>query len=156
MGPIHQAITDEQLEHLLDFIGYGRLGADVWFLGMEEAGGGEANIRTRLKFGQVEDCAEAHKLLGITKHHWGKQIIQRTWRGMCYIILRLENQEPHAENIRNYQAEKLGRFSGNTLLCELMPIPKPGIGKLGWSSKGVVGRKVAETWKFMPKSRNTA
>jgi len=99
---------------------------------MEEAGGGEENLRARLKFRQVEDCAEAHQILGITKHHWGKKIIQRTWRGMCYIMLRLEGKPADAENIRNYQADYLGRFQGNTLLCELMPIPKPSINDWGY------------------------
>lgn len=125
-------LTDVELAHLLDFIGYGSLTADVWFLGMEEAGGGEANIRTRLQFQVVEDNAKAHKLLGVTKLHWGKRVIQRTWRGMCYIMLRLENLEPSRENIRNYQAEQLGRTHGNTLLTELMPIPKPKVNHWGY------------------------
>ena len=126
------ALTDTELEQLLNFVGYGKLNADVWFLGMEEAGGGESNIRSRLKFRQVEDCAEAHKILGIIKHHSGKKIIQRTWRGMCYIMLRLEGKPVDAENIRNYQADYLGRFQGNSLLCELMPIPKPSINDWGY------------------------
>ena len=120
-------ITDEELEHLLNFVGFGNLNADVWFLGMEEAGAGEENIRARLKFKQVEDCAEAHKILGITKHHSGKKSIQPTWRGMCYIMLRLENKNTDRESIRNYQADCLGRFQGNSLLLELMSIPKPSI-----------------------------
>ncbi|MBC8504000.1 MAG: hypothetical protein ISR58_21585 [Anaerolineales bacterium] len=122
-----KAITDQELEHLLNFVGYGELDAEVWFLGMEEAGGGENNIRSRLKFRTIEDCAEAHKILGITKHHSGKKIIQRTWRGMCYIMLRLEGMGVDTESIRNYQADSLGRFQGKSLLCELLPIPKPSI-----------------------------
>ncbi len=129
---MENSLTDKQLERLLEFIGYGVLNAEYWFLGMEEGGGGEDNVRARLKFKQLEDCAEAHKILGITKHHFGKRIIQQTWRGMCYIMLRLINEEPNAENIRNYQAEKLGRFNGNTLLYELMPLPKPSISKWGY------------------------
>lgn len=125
-------LTDQQLDRLLDFIGYGRLDADVWFLGMEEAGGGEANIHTRASFQKVEDCAHAHKRLGITKFHWGKRVIQPTWRGMCYIMLRLEDVEPTKSNIRQYQAEKLGRYEGNTLLTELMPIPKPKVSQWGY------------------------
>ena len=127
-----QALTDAELAHLLSFVGYGSLKADVWFLGMEEAGGGEGNIRTRLQFQIVEDNAEAHKLLGVTKLHWGKRVIQRTWRGMCYIMLRLDNREPSRENIRDYQAEQLGRTQGNTLLTELMPIPKPKVSLWGY------------------------
>ena len=126
------ALQNEELEHLLDFVGYGRLDAPVWFLGMEEAGGGEQNIRTRLKFRTVEDCAEAHRTLGIIHRHWGKRVIQRTWRGMCYIMLRLENKPVDTESIREYQAESLGRNGGQTLLVELMPIPKHNIGAWGY------------------------
>jgi len=75
--------------------------------GYEEAGGGQANISTQLKFQPVMDNAEAHKMLGVTHLHWGKHKIQRTWRGICYIMLRLEGQEPTRENIRRYQAEIL-------------------------------------------------
>lgn len=66
-------LTNTELEHLLSFIGCGRLDADIWFLGMEEAGGGEANIRTRLQFEPVMDSAEAHKMLGVTHLHRGKK-----------------------------------------------------------------------------------
>jgi hypothetical protein len=127
-----KSLTDNELNHLLEFVGYGSLNARIWFIGMEEAGGGEDNLRSRLAFRQVEDCAEAHKILGITKHHFGKKVIQRTWRGMCYVMLRLEGKESDRESIRNYQADYLGRFHGSSLLCELMPIPKPNIGDWGY------------------------
>ena len=130
------ALTDTELDYLLNFVGYGRLDANVWFIGMEEAGGGEDNIRKRLLFQQVEDCAEAHKILGITKHHWGKRIIQPTWWGMCYVMLRLEGKAADRESIRKTQADSLGRFNGSTLLCELMPIPKPSIG--GWGYEDLI------------------
>ena len=129
---MNTALIDSELEHLLNFVGYGTLSANVWFLGMEEAGGGEENICSRLNFRQVEDCADAHRILGITKHHLGKRVIQRTWWGMCYIMLRLEGKEPDTESIRNYQADYLGRFQGSSLLCELMPIPKPSISQWGY------------------------
>ena len=58
---------------MLNFVGYGRFDAKVWFIGMEEAGGGEDNIRKRLLFRQVEDCAEAHKILGITQTSLGQE-----------------------------------------------------------------------------------
>lgn len=63
--PMTSPLADVELDHLLNFIGYGTLDADVWFLGMEGAGGGEDNLRTRLKFRPVEDNAEAHKMLGV-------------------------------------------------------------------------------------------
>ncbi len=125
-------LLNNELEHLLNFVGYGRLDAPVWFLGREEAGGGEDNLRARLKFRAVEDCAEAHRILGITKHHWDRRVIQRTWRGMCYIMLKLDNKATDTESIRTYQAESLGRFGGQTLLVELMPVPKSSIGAWGY------------------------
>lgn len=80
--------------------GHGRLDADMWFLGMEKAGGGEVYIGVRLKFRPVEDNAEVHKMLGVTHLHWGRRKIQRTWSGMCNIMLWLEGKEPVKEHIR--------------------------------------------------------
>jgi hypothetical protein len=125
-------LANDQLNYLLDFVGYGSLDADIWFLGMEEGGGGKDNIRTRLMFRQVEDCAEAHRMLGIVHHHWGKKRIQPTWRGMCCIMLELEGKPVSTEHIRNYQADWLGRSHGRTLLVELMPIPKPSLMAWGY------------------------
>jgi hypothetical protein len=49
-------------------------------------------------------------------------------------MLKLNDQPVDPESIRRYQAESLGRFGGQTLLAELMPIPKPGIGAWGYES----------------------
>ncbi|MCG6156742.1 hypothetical protein [Rubinisphaera margarita] len=122
-------ITEAHLNHLLNFIGYGSLSASIWFLGMEEGGGGEANLRVRLQFEPVEDLERAHRLLGVTKFHAGRPVIQRTWRAMSYLMLRLQNRPADREAIRAYQAQELGRFEGDSLLVELMPIPKPRIGR---------------------------
>jgi hypothetical protein len=104
-----KSLTNSVLQHLINIIGCGRLDADILFMGMEEAGGGEANIRTRLKFRPVMDNAGAYKMLGVTHLHWGRRKIKRTWWGMWCIMLRLEGEEPTKENISRYQAEKLGR-----------------------------------------------
>jgi len=125
-------LTDKELTHLLEFVGYGSLNASFWFLGMEEGGGGESNLRTRLQFDTIEDCAKAHRLLGVTKYHSGRRNIQPTWRAMCYIILAMSGQEPTQKAIRNYQAESLGHSDGETLLVELMPIPKKAINDWGY------------------------
>ena len=69
-------------------------GRAFWFLGMEEAGDGNANVCTRLKFRPVEDDAWAHKMLGVTHLRWGRRKIQHNWRRMCYIMVRLEGEEP--------------------------------------------------------------
>jgi len=129
-------LSDDELACLLKFIGYGSLSAPVWFLGMEEGGGGEDNLRQRLAFEAVEDCKKAHANLGITRFHGDRPRIQRTWRSMCYIMLSLGGQEPTTAAIRDYQATKLGRSNGETLLAELMPIPKPRVST--WEYQSVI------------------
>jgi hypothetical protein len=118
----------------MGFVGYGKPSSPVWFLGMEEAGGGEDNLRRRLGFGVFEDLKEGHRKLGIFKHHERGREIQRTWRGMCVVMLRLAGQEVTPSQIRSYQAEQLGRESGATFLAELMPLPKPSVGDWGYES----------------------
>lgn len=115
-------------DHLFNFIGYGNLKGLVWFLGMEEGGGSLESLKKRRHFKEVEDCASAHKKLEITEFHFEKRKIQRTWRGMCILMLRLEGHlEFNTDMIRAYQAERLGRTGDSTFLLELMPIPKPSI-----------------------------
>jgi hypothetical protein len=121
-------MSDEGKARLLNFLGYGRLDAPVWFLGMEEGGGGEERLLIQCTFDQVEDLYEAHKKLGIRHHHEGKRLLQRTWNPMCEFMLRVEgNPSPTTEDRRTYQAENLGRSHGNSLLLELLPIPKPNM-----------------------------
>jgi hypothetical protein len=122
--------SDEEIDKLRRFIGYGRLDADVWFLGMEEAGGGVDNLRRRLAFDPVEDlkvaCVEK---LGITKHHLGSRVLQPTWNPMCEVMLRIDGKPTDVDSKKDYQAEHLGRrgSAGHTLLLELMPLAKPSI-----------------------------
>lgn len=116
-------LKKSELEHLLNFIGYGRLDAPVWFLGMEERGSAKS-FPARLKFKRVEDLKRAHMLTDIREHHIGKRRIQPTWRGMCYLMLSCRDEETGKESIRNYQSDQLGRSNGDTLLLELLPIPK--------------------------------
>lgn len=120
--------TNKDKQRLLDFIGYGRLEAPVWFLGMEEGGGGEARLLIQSGFSRVEDLRDAHRKLGILKHHEGRRNLQPVWNKMCEFMLRVEGHpSPTVEDRRTYQAEHLGRTHGNSLLLELLPIPKPSM-----------------------------
>jgi hypothetical protein len=140
-------LADPQVNALLRFIGYGNLSADVWFLGMEEAGATDEHLRIRSAFAPVEDCAEAHRKLGITKHQEGKRSIQKTWRGMCWVMLELAGYVPTTELIRTYQATQLGRPGSDSLLLELMPIPKPNTSS-GWDYKQIMPQFASEQHYF--------
>ncbi len=115
-------------ERLLRFIGYGRLDAPIWFLGMEEGGGGEERLSIQSKFNQIEDLRDAHRKLDIREWHEGRRKLQPQWNKMSEFMLRVEGHSgPTREERRAYQAEHLGRSHGNSLLLELLPLPKPNV-----------------------------
>ena len=114
---------ESELQQLLNFVGYGRLDAPVWFVGMEERGGAKT-IPARMEFRQIEDLQDAHVKIKGSKYDWNKQKIKSTWRGMCYVMLARNGEKPTTTALRAYQNEKLGRYTGETLLTELLPLPK--------------------------------
>ena len=135
-------LTQEQVDVLCSFEGFGRFDAPVWFLGMEEAGGNPELLHRRSTWNSVMDLRDAHiNSLGITKHHEGTVALQSTWRRMCALMVLAKRPElfpikkelsekKHNElkdALKRYQANSLGRTTGNaeTMLCELLPMPKP-------------------------------
>ncbi|WP_313316131.1 hypothetical protein [Pulveribacter sp.] len=122
-------LSNNEFNHLTNFLGYGEISAPVWFLGIEESTDNAEIIRRRISFQAVEDCKEAHEKLGITKHHEGDRTIQRTWAYLCRLMLILHNTDPRdTEAVRTYQAEQLGRKNGETFLGDLLPIPSKSNG----------------------------
>jgi hypothetical protein len=119
------AITNIELEHLLDFIGYGRLDAEIWFLGMQEEDTRQESTRPRLKFRQIEDLAAAINLSGNPAHISEESNTWLTWHSICHIMLRLHGKNLGKEDISKYQADFLGRENGTTLLCYIMPLSAP-------------------------------
>jgi len=133
----HQ-ITDEQLELLEGFIGYGKPNAKIIFLGIEERGSGYENLAIRFKMKNYKflDCKRFHldNLPNSHLHNEDKKFpvdFQPVWRYMSYFMLRckgFEKGELMAKNrqlLREYQNNNLGTLdeSGETLLTELFPIP---------------------------------
>lgn len=130
------ALNDSELEHIESFIGYGNLKAPVWWLGMEEGmaknDDPESNLRARLQNREVEDLYHVLKRDGVTKYHEGNRVAQPTWWPMCEVMLSIANKQTGIDSKRAYQAEQLGRHNDETLLVELMPIPKPALSSWGY------------------------
>jgi hypothetical protein len=118
----------EVITHQIDwdrietFIGYGRVDAPVVFLGMEEGGPSDEdaivkNLINRSGWERVIDIPEK----------WEKRL-QSTWRPMCEILLRRQGAiNPTREQKIDYQNSLLGRQSGDSLITELMPLPKRSV-----------------------------
>lgn len=120
-----------------DFYGYGNLAAPLWFVGMEEGGGGrveeiEARLQAWHERGrkQVEDVADYHVHFGISHLFLPpKPPIQMTWGKLIRATLAGNGRAVSNEDIRAYQAKGWGRTGGTTCLLELLPLPSPGTGR---------------------------
>jgi len=116
--------------------GYGSYDAPVWFVGMEEGGGGSLNeVRLRLETWAklvsqpLDDLRDYHLALEFPKVicHFTEPIsLQRTWAGLMRVLAGLRHETPTNGHLRQYQADQLGRHGAETCLLELLPLPSPG------------------------------
>jgi hypothetical protein len=129
-------LDDSAVETFIDrFFGYGSWAAPIWFIGMEEGGGGtiaEAGRRIetwRMRGGlDLEDLVEYHYAIGITKHLGSRPALQPTWSKLVHVLLGMRGEAVTDERVRAFQANELGRRGGSSALVELLPLPSPGIG----------------------------
>jgi len=116
-------------DRIENFIGFGRPDAPVVFLGMEEGLRRDADLlvdlRARSTYEPFMDLGEAQTQLDGPGSYFGPiAITQKTWRPMCDLMLRRDGvQRPTLDERRRYQADRLGRRDGDTLLTELLPYP---------------------------------
>ncbi len=131
-------LTSDDREKLLGFLGYGRLEARFWFLGMEEGSGGsdnvEPNIKIRLKFSDtLMDLHEAHDKVYLNWEYWDTSVRVRfpsVWVYMARLVRALSDNNTEdwwdTAKAKAYIREHLGRNheSGQTFLTEILPLPK--------------------------------
>jgi hypothetical protein len=133
--------NDPALEdYATNFLGYGRLDAPAWFIGMEEGGGNSFEEVARrieawadLGRNSVEDIYCYHLAIGIQEWFAGpRPKLQSTWGALARIQLGLQGGNPKEfsqgtlrELVRDYQKNRLGRSDGNERLMELLPLPSP-------------------------------
>jgi hypothetical protein len=121
------------LDFMSGFYGYGNYRADVWFIGMEEGGGGSfGEVATRLshwdKRGrmELEDARAYHLAIGMPRFFQQPVSLQNTWKQLIRVYLSLQKLPVSIEEIRGFQMNHLGQHNGDTALLELMPLPSPG------------------------------
>src|SRR5207249_5263464 len=118
------------------FYGYGSYSGTYWFLGMEE-GGGDAfsEVQSRLmtwnRHGQreLEDLYSFHHDVSIRQWFRPQAKMQPTWSKFIRVIFSAKGEEATAEGVRDYQADSLGRFNGESCWVELLPLPSPSLGR---------------------------
>ncbi len=117
-------------ERIENFVGFGRFDAPVVFVGIEEGLASEEHLSSDLTrrsgFEPTMDLRKAHEGIADTDKWFGPSKIkcQRTWRPMCDLMLRRGGTlSPTLQTRNEYQALRLGRSNGDTLLMELLPYP---------------------------------
>lgn len=143
-------LSTEEIGRIVNFLGYGRPSAPVWFMGIEEGLGNmnsqdiSANLKARASFESTMDLREAHirlrergRPIDIEKQPPSTQV----WQWMAKIMLARQRIEDWSdlistkEDIRSHARKhiqscakkyiqyQLGRYNDNTFLTELSPIP---------------------------------
>jgi hypothetical protein len=85
-----------------------------------------SDLNHRSLFEPVMDLKEAHWGIANTRKWFDPQktALQPTWRPMCDLMLRRDGiTAPTLLDRKQYQARRLGRSDGDTLLTELLPYP---------------------------------
>lgn len=128
------SFDDKLLADFADsFLGYGRLEASTWLIGMEEGGGGSfeeidqhLNVWAGREKRPLEDLFEYHKAINVDNWFTGpRPRLQPTWAGLIRILFGLRGEAASNESIRNHQKHIFGRATGDERLMELFPLPSP-------------------------------
>jgi hypothetical protein len=138
-------LSPEKITRIVGFLGYGRLSAPVWFIGIEEGLGemttldASRNLKARANFEKTMDLHEAHKMLhkkGCPIDIENKPPSTQVWRFMAKIMLAYNGDDewrnPKSGRVREYIQFQLGRYNGETFLTELSPIPAHGAADRQW------------------------
>jgi hypothetical protein len=124
---------NELLESLCQFVGYGSPTAKAIFIGREEYTYDDnpdvyrkrLEIQRRLQ--PYADLGELCSQLTGGLHNPMKCEPQRTWAPLCSVMLGISGSSIASDNqtaIIEYQKKKLGRSDSDSLLVELLPVPK--------------------------------
>ena len=96
MALLDDAAVAKFIEALYD---YGNWSAPVWFVGMEEGGGGTPEeIAKRIAAweqrgrNELEDLVEYHHAIGVTRHFGAQPKLQSTWAKLIRILCAMRGQ----------------------------------------------------------------
>jgi hypothetical protein len=120
-------------DYMASFYGYGHLGAEYWFIGLEEGGVGrieefEARLAAWSELGKppLADIRAFHHKLGGVSWFAGNAPLQRTWRALIRTRYAAKMLPLDATEARRYQAHDLAGSTGDIALLELLPLPARG------------------------------
>jgi hypothetical protein len=115
------------------FLGYGRLSAPLWFMGMEEGGGRDvAELSRRVCAWDArgghscEDLSGYHRAIGITEFFdEGRPRLQPTWCALMKALQAWRGRPIDTRTLHSLQTTEWGAIDGPVALLELLPLPAP-------------------------------
>lgn len=132
-------------QYINGFFGYGNYSGRWWFIGMEEGGGKTLDeLHARLSIWrergkhELEDVAAYHLQLGEQQLFTDPVKSQPTWNKLIRIALSASGLPFDLEAVKTYQRDHFGRWSGDTCLMELLPLPARSTGDWLYSSLSAV------------------
>jgi hypothetical protein len=144
-GSAANAINADLVDaYVRTFMGYGSLAGAHWFIGLEQGGGnGDGEMQRRLAVWHdrgrrpVEDVFEYHLAFGETR--WfnvekARASLQPTWSQLARVALAAMGRSTHQDEVRQYQANQLGRAVGETCLLECLALPNANLASWHHSS----------------------
>ena len=136
MATLHLDLSEQEVERIAGFLGYGNPCGSVWFIGIEEGLGGATlddaikNLKARGKFEkEIMDLREAHHKRLRDKRgpiDWDvSPPWAPPWQWMAKIMRAYEGERDWNDksSANKYVQACLGRSGGATFLTELSPIP---------------------------------
>lgn len=139
-------LAPEEVDRIINFLGYGCPSAPVWFIGFEEGLGDmksdddTKNRKARGAFENVMDLHEAHLHLQQGGQRIDLEIKPprtQVWRFMAKIMLARDGYKDWHDRTaaRDYVRFRLGRKNGDTFLTELSPIPAGSATETKWMTE---------------------
>ena len=123
-------------EMAASFYGFGDWTAPYWFIGLEpgKAPGEEAYNShivhawaNGLKKGELVDCLEYHRAIGVDTWHKDRAKLQPTWRPLMLFLMTALDRDSDKEALRAYQRTRWGQMGdGETCVIELSGIRTNG------------------------------
>lgn len=116
-------------DRINNFLGYGNLKGNVWFIGMEEGSSNQFDeLKNRFQISKNDEVLDIRNLEGIIENvKWfdeKKRVIQPTWNKLIQIILMLKGEDHSSLNRRkDFQIKELGSKSSDHCLLELSSLP---------------------------------
>jgi hypothetical protein len=133
-GGVNKVIVPSLLEaYIWTRFGYGRYDADLWFIGIEEGGGGLTEFETGVNVWnnrgrpEIDDVRSYHEQSGMSGFFSDPPVFQKTWDGLIRVSMSSQGLNCSRRSVQEYQMERFAQSKGFEAALELYPLPAKSV-----------------------------